>query len=95
MTPWRNARSALSSPFLITLEKKTPNRRKGTACLLALAFPSLSPSAVQASEMRPKLQAEGVNRKRLASCSYRSPLFSASPLPLVQEDPLGSPFKRA
>lgn len=98
-SPSRKVRSAFSSRFLITFENKTHHRRKRVARLLTLPIPSLSPCTVQASEMLPEaatLQPEGrVNRKRLASCGYRSPLFSASPLPLIQEDPLGSPFKRA
>lgn len=99
MTPWGKARSAFSSLFLITFGKTRPatEEKELCVCLLAWSTPCLPvPSAVQGSEMLPRLQSERrVNRKPPASGSYRSPLLSASPLPLVQENPLGSPFKRA
>lgn len=88
VTPLRRARSAFASPLPDTFTNKTRNKRKCSAFAdFVNPLASLPPAAGS-----PGKGLTGSAWRPGATEDHCSP---AGPLPLVQEDPLGSPFKRA
>ena len=88
MTPPRRARSAFALPLPDTFTNKTRNERKCSAFAdFVNPLASLPPAAGS-----PEKGLTGSAWRPGATENHCSPV---GPLPLVQEDPPGSPFKRA